>query len=358
VIPGLIDVHAHGPQGSDGITPQRNWLHYATLAFGVTTVHDPSNDTGEIFAASELAKAGLIQAPRIFSTGTILYGADTAFKAVIDSLDDARTHLRRMKAVGAFSVKSYNQPRRSQRQQIVTAARELEMMVVPEGGSLLQHNLTMIVDGHTGIEHAVPVARGYADMLTLWSSTEVGYTPTLGVGYGGLWGENYWYAHTEVFAHPRVRSFVPPFVYEPRARRRVLASKGDWNHFAVAKLAGQLQDAGVEVGLGAHGQREGLAAHWELWMFVQGGMTPHEALRAGTLTGAHYLGMDGDLGSIEDGKLADLAVIQGDPLRDIRVSDRVRYAMVGGRLYDARSMNELHPRERRLDPFFWQQPKR
>jgi hypothetical protein len=75
VIPGLIDVHWHGSMGSEGILPQQSWINAASLAFGVTTLHDPSNDTDMVFAASELSKAGLIVAPRIFSTGTILYGA-------------------------------------------------------------------------------------------------------------------------------------------------------------------------------------------------------------------------------------------------------------------------------------------
>ena len=142
--------------GSEEIIPQQNWVLYAGLAYGVTTVHDPSNDTSEIFAASELQKAGKIVGPRIFSTGTILYGATTPFTVQIDSLDDARSHLRRLKASGAWSVKSYNQPRRDQRQQIIEAARELQMEVVPEGGSLFMHNMTMIADGHTTIEHSLP----------------------------------------------------------------------------------------------------------------------------------------------------------------------------------------------------------
>ncbi|MEM9453113.1 MAG: amidohydrolase family protein [Myxococcota bacterium] len=354
LIPGLVDVHAHGPQGTGGFIPQQSWLHLAELSLGVTTVHDPSNDTHTIFAAAEMARAGLVVAPRIFSTGTILYGAHTDFTAEVDSLDDARRHLRRMKAVGAFSVKSYNQPRRDQRQQVLTAARELQMMVVPEGGSLFQHNMTMIVDGHTGVEHAIPVARAYDDVEQLWGGTEVGYTPTLVVGYGGLSGEYYWYAHTNVFEHPLLSRFVPPHVLQPRSRRRLLASRGDWNHIEIARGCKQLLDAGVEVNIGAHGQREGLAAHWEIWMLAQGGMSPHEALRAATLHGARYLGLDGDIGSLEAGKLADLAVIEGNPLEDIRKSDQVRFTMINGRLYDARTMNEVGNRERKRKPLFWE----
>ena len=352
IIPGLVDVHAHGPQGSDGIIPQHNWLHYATLAFGVTTVHDPSNDTATIFAAAELARAGRIVAPRIFSTGSVLYGAQARIKAEVDSFEDARQHLARLKAMGAISVKSYNQPRRDQRQQVLAAARELGMMVLPEGGSLLQHNLNMIVDGHTGIEHAVPIAAGYRDIVQLWSGSDVGYTPTMGVGYGGLWGENYWYADSDVFGHERLRRFVPPFRLDPRSRRRLLASEGDWNHVAIARFCKTLADAGVRILLGAHGQREGLAAHWELWMMVQGGMSPHEALRAGTLHGAEYLGMNRDIGSIEVGKLADLAVISGNPLSDIRASENVRYTIINGRAYDARTMTAVEGDE--APQFFWQ----
>jgi imidazolonepropionase-like amidohydrolase/Tol biopolymer transport system component len=347
LIPGLVDVHAHGAQASRGIQPEQNWLHYAELAFGVTTVHDPSNDSLEIFSSAELVKAGEAVGPRIFSTGTILYGAEGSFKAEIQTLDDARMHMGRMQAIGAISVKSYNQPRRDQRQKVLQAARELGMMVVPEGGSLFQHNMTMVVDGHTGVEHAIPVAAIYDDVRALWGSTAVGYTPTLGVAYGGVWGENYWYQHTEVWDHQRLLNFVPRDYVDPRARRRMHVGDDDWNHFSAATVAKQLTDAGVAVNLGAHGQREGLAAHWELWMFVQGGMTPLEAIRAGTLNGARYLGLDRDLGSIEPGKLADIAIIAGDPLADIRVSENVAYTVINGRIFAAPSMAELgnHPRE-------------
>lgn len=354
IIPGIVDVHWHGSQGSEEIVPQRNWFHYAALAFGVTTIHDPSTDTSTFFAASEMAKAGLITAPRLFSTGTILYGAAGSFKAIINNLDDARSHQRRMKAVGAFSVKSYNQPRREQRQQVIAAARELGMMVVPEGGSTLQHNLTMIVDGHTGIEHNVPVPAVYDDVVQLWSASRVGYTPTLVVSYGGISGERYWYQHTNVWDDERLLHFVPRFAVDPSARRRVMAPEEEYHHVDVARACKKLGDAGVKVNVGAHGQREGLGAHWEMWMLVQGGMTPHEALRAATWNGAHYLGLDRDVGSLEVGKLADLAVLDENPLEDIRKSESVSYVMVNGRLYDAATMDQVgnHPEER--GKFFWE----
>lgn len=354
ILPGLVDVHWHGGMGEDGIIPQQSWIDYASLAFGVTTIHDPSNDTGTIFTHSEMQKAGLVVAPRIFSTGTILYGAKSNFSAVVNNYDDALTHLKRMKAAGAISVKSYNQPRREQRQQILEAARQTGMMVVPEGGSLFQHNMTMVVDGHTGVEHALPVANIYDDVRQLWAQTAVGYTPTLGVAYGGLDGEHYWYARTNVWEHPILSKYVPRTVLQPRSVRRETAPEEDFNVIKAAKVATELQRAGVPVNLGAHGQREGLAAHWEMWTLVMGGMTPIEAIRSATLNGAKYLGLDKDVGSLEVGKLADLMVVDGNPVADIRQSDRLTHVMINGRLYDTATMNPQGKGAKPRKPFFFE----
>jgi imidazolonepropionase-like amidohydrolase len=357
VVPGIVDAHAHALHFFSGPGPQQNWAYYANLAYGVTTSHDPSANTGFVFGQSERQKAGKIVGPRIFSTGTILYGADGDFRANVDSLNDARSHLRRMKAVGAISVKSYNQPRREQRQQVLQAARELSMLVVPEGGSTFYHNMTMILDGHTGIEHNIPIAPLYEDVMGVWRETAVGYTPTLVVNYGGLSGEYWWYEHDDVWANERLLTFVPRRVIDPRSRRRPKTPDDDYHYIEVARQAKKLVDAGGLVQVGAHGQLQGLAVHWEMWMFVQGGMTPHEALRSATLHGAKYLGLDRDLGSLEVGKLADLVVIDGNPLEDIYLSDDVRYVMVNGRIFDAATMNEVgnHPSERM--PFWWERPE-
>ncbi len=356
VIPGFIDTHAHGQQATSGIIPQQNWVDYARLGFGVTTIHDPSNDTQSIFAASEMTKAGLITAPRTFSTGRILYGAAGSYKAEINSLEDAKFHLERMKAVGAFSVKSYNQPRRDQRQQVIKAARELGMMVVPEGGATFMHNLTMIVDGHTGIEHTVPVEMIYGDVLDLWRGAAVGYTPTLSVAYGGLGGENYWYDVDEVWRNDRVMAFNPPHKVIPRARRRTTAPIEDYNHIRQARITKRLIDQGGLVQAGGHGQLNGICTHWEMWSFVQGGMTPFEALRSGTIHGARYLGLDKDLGTIEVGKLADLVIFEkdADPTQDIRQSQNIEWVVANGRLFEAKTMHQMghHPEKR--ESFFWE----
>tara|TARA_B100000519_G_scaffold50405_1_gene40707 strand:- start:11368 stop:14739 length:3372 start_codon:yes stop_codon:yes gene_type:complete len=355
IIPGLIDAHAHGSQGRNEIIPQQNWKQYSNVSFGVTTIHDPSNDTTEIMAAAELQRTGHIVAPRIYSTGTILYGAEgLGYKAIINNYEDAYFHVERLKEAGAISVKSYNQPRRDQRQQVLWAAKNQKMMVVPEGGGKLQQNLTMLVDGHTGLEHSLPIEKGYSDVTQLWKATKFGYTPTFVVSYGGMMGEEYWYDKTEVWKNPRLLRYTPSTVLDKRAIRRPTAPESQYNHQNVARYAKTLRDNGVSVHIGAHGQREGLAAHWELWIMQQGGFTPWEALRGGTIDGAKHLGMSKDIGSIETGKLADLVVIDGDVLSDIRKSEFVEYTVLNGRVYESATMNEVGSKKKRK-PFFFEQ---
>lgn len=356
IMPGFVDVHAHVGHFRYGITPQKHWPYYANLAYGVTTTHDPSTNTEMAFAFSELVKSGQMVGPRIFSTGTILYGADGDFKAVINNIDDARSAIRRTMAFGAFSVKSYNQPRREQRQQVIQAARELQCMVVPEGGSTFYHNLTMILDGHTGIEHNIPVATAYNDVIQLWKNSKTGYTPTLIVSYGAVNGENYWYQHTDVWEKVRLLKYVPRPIVDSRARHRTMIPEEEFTngHILASKTCKALSDNSVKVNLGAHGQLQGLGAHWELWMLQQGGMTNHEALTAATLNGAHYIGMDHLIGSLETGKLADLIVMDKNPLENIQNTESIIYTMVNGRLYDAETMNEIGNNVKNHTRFYWE----
>ncbi|MEO0728417.1 MAG: amidohydrolase family protein, partial [Bacteroidota bacterium] len=357
IMPGIIDVHGHLGDFRYGLSPQQNWFYYANLAYGVTTAHDPSSNSEMIFSHSEMIKAGHTIGPRLYSTGTIIYGADGDFKAVINNLEDARSALRRTKAYGAFSVKSYNQPRREQRQMVMQAARELDLLVVPEGGSFFFHNMSMVVDGHTGVEHNIPVAPLFNDVTTLWGATESHNTPTLIVNYGGVNGEYYWYQHTNVWEKERLLTFTPRQIVDSRSRHRTMIPEEEYNngHILVSQSLKKLTDSGVKVNLGAHGQLQGLGAHWELWMLEQGGMTNMEALQAATINGARYLGMDSEIGSLKAGKLADIIVIDGNPLEDIRQSEHVQYTMVNGRLYDAATMNEVGNYDTPRSLFYFEQ---
>jgi peptidyl-dipeptidase Dcp len=236
------------------------------------------------------------------------------------------------------------QPRRDQRQWVIKAALEEEMLVVPEGGGDFEGNITMIHDGHSGIEHALSIGPIYDDVVQLFARTEVGYTPTLLVSYGGQFGENWFYQHYDVWENERLQSFLPPRQLDSRARRRSMAAEDDYNHKTVAAGCGKILRAGGLVNLGAHGQLQGLGAHWEMWALTHGGtMTPHEALQVATINGARYIGMDAEIGSIEPGKLADLVVLERNPLESIENSDSVAYTMMNGALYDAATMDRIEP---------------
>jgi imidazolonepropionase-like amidohydrolase len=341
IIPGLVDAHAHGSQGQGDLVPQQNWSLVQNLALGTTTIHDPSSQASQIFSASERQRAGELLGPRIYSTGEVIYGAQApGIYARIDGYDDALAHVRRIKAQGGVSVKNYNQPRREQRQQVVAAARAENMLVVAEGGSLFGMDMNLIADGNSTVEHNVPVEHFYEDVLQFWGASQTNNTPTLVVTYGGLAGDPYWRQATDVFDNPLMVHTPPRQLIAETARR---TKAPDWAYVDddAAREARKLSQSGVKISIGAHGQQAGIGSHWELWSFVRGGMTPVEALRAGTITSARSLGMDRDIGSLEPGKLADLVILSADPGVDIRNSDDIERVMLGGRLYDARTMNEV-----------------
>ena len=335
VIPGLFDEHAHLHYSTLDIFPQRPWKYLANLAYGVTSTHDPSASNQEVFGQSEMVEAGMMIGPRVYSTGFILYGADDPGRAIIKSLDDARHHLRRMKALGAFSVKSYMQPRREARQWIIAAAREEGMLVVPEGGGDLEMDMTFVLDGHTTVEHALPITPLRKDVVSFFAASGTSYTPTLLVAYGGISGDKWFHQHYELWKDERLQKFVPQRIVDTLGRiRGIMATDpADWHHVDVASSAKDVMRAGARVCLGGHGQMQGLGPHWEMWAFVQGGMTPLEAIRVATLYPAETLGLDKDLGSIEAGKLADFVVLDANPLEKIENSETVSLVVKNGRAY-------------------------
>jgi imidazolonepropionase-like amidohydrolase len=122
---------------------------------------------------------------------------------------------------------------------------------------------------------------------------------------------------------------------------------------ALAAQAAKIIRAGGHVGVGAHGQLQGLGYHWEMWALAAGGLTPLEVLTAATRHGAEMIGVAEDIGTVEAGKLADLLVLSEDPLEDIRHTTAIRYVIANGELYDARTLDRLWPEPRPLEPQWW-----
>ena len=354
IMPGLVDAHAHGAYGVGDLIPQQNWSLLQDLAMGVTTVHNPSSQASTVFAAAERQRAGLTTGPRIFSTGEIIYGAKAPdVYARIDSYEDALAHVRRIKAQGGISVKNYNQPRREQRQMVVRAAAAENILVVAEGGSLFGMDMNIAADGNSTLEHNIPVDVMYEDVLQFFSQSATNYTPTLVVTYGGLAGDPYWRQATNVWENP-LMVHTPPKMLLAETARRTKAPEWAFVDDNNAREARKLARRGVKVSIGAHGQQAGVGAHWELGSFVRGGMSPVEALKAGTIVPAQSLGMAKDIGSIEAGKLADLVILSDDPSQDIAHSDNIEKVMIGGRLYDAKTMNEVGTGDAKRRPYFWE----
>lgn len=226
---------------------------------------------------------------------------------------------------------------------------------VIEGGGDFPANMGMLMDGHSGIEHSLSVGQIYKDVIGLFATTRAGYTGTLLVAYGGQEGEKYFFQRDDVWKNDKLQSFFPPRQIDARARRRIMSADDDYNHMLVAAGQRKIAEAGGLVTLGAHGQLQGLGAHWELWAIASGGMDAHDALSVATINGAEYLGMADHLGSLEVGKLADSIVLDDNPLTDVRHSESVRMTIINGVVYDADTMNELWPEPRERGRFHFEQ---
>jgi Tol biopolymer transport system component len=348
IMPGLVDVHAH-------IWPAWNihktqiWEYLANLAYGVTTTRDPQTATTDVLSYRDMVETGQMIGPRVFGTGPGVFSQDN-----VQSLDEARDVLKRYSQYWETkTIKQYMAGNRQQRQWIIMAAREQKLMPTLEGGLDLKLNLTQIVDGYPGLEHTLPIMPLYKDVVQLVAQSGVVYTPTLLVQYGGPWAENYFYESMDLHADAKMRRFTPHKDLDGSVLRRPWFHEQEYSFPLAARVLADIVAAGGKIGLGGHGQRQGIQCHWELWAIASGGMPNHEVLKVGTVYGAEAIGMAKDLGTLEKGKLADLIVLDRNPLENIRNTNSVRYVMKNGELYDAETLDQIWPRERKLPRQYW-----
>jgi Tol biopolymer transport system component len=348
VIPGLVDIHSH-MWPTWGIHETQVWKYLINLAYGVTTTRDPQTSTTDILTYADQVETGELIGPRIYSTGPGVFWEEN-----FQSLQEARDALRRYSEFyHTNTIKQYMVGNRKQRQWVIMAAKELGLMPTTEGGLDFKMNLTLMLDGYSGHEHSYPIVPLSRDAVELAARSGIVYTPTLLVNYGGPWAENYFYERYDIHQNPKVRRFMPHEEIDNRAERRPWFRENQYVFPRIAAGAAAIVRAGGRVGLGGHSQMDGLGTHWELWALASGGLSPLEVIRIGTIFGAEAIGFGKELGSLEPGKLADLIVLDKNPLEDIRNTEAIRMVMKNGRLFQGDDLQETWPRQRSLPAFWW-----
>jgi len=354
IIPGWVDMHAHHHREWRGMRPKHDYEVAMYLAYGVTTDLDPSMWSQNIFPTAELIEAGEIIGPRTFSTGDPLTRGDGARSNELTNLVEAQHAVRKMVDWGATEIKQYAQPRRDQRQWVSDAARQVGANVTAEGGDFLE-DLSMIMDGQTGWEHAFSEVPMYSDGAKFFGKAGATYSPTLVVAGPGAWSIEYFFQSSDVWKDAKQRRWFPWRMLIPQTRVRWLRPETDYAYPLIAQAMADVIAEGGNGALGSHGEHHGLDAHWEVWMEASA-LGNMGTLETASLGGARFLGADQDIGSLEVGKLADLMVLNANPLEDIHNTLKMQYVMKGGTLYDAETLDQVWPKAVKWGSYYWVNP--
>ena len=339
LLPGFVDLHFH-------MENRPEWAR-RFLAGGITSARDPGAWMEHFETIKQWQKENKIPGPRLFLCGPHLDGPGPAYPedaVVMLSPDEARLQTRRQIEQGATAIKVYF---RLPLDCIKAVIEEAHRLKVPVTAHLeIVNPIDAIEAGLDGIEHITSL--GLA--LTPPEEGEKYRQAVLRDNDARRMGRYRMWASADLSgpaAHRLLqflaarKTFIDPTlaVFEKRlgdeGEQTEMQAKG-WEN--MKRFTGMIHKAGGRVVVGSHSDVPhadfGFAYQRELELLVEAGMTPMEALIAATKVGAEFLGRSDDLGSLEPGKLADLVVVDGNPLRDISVTRKVSLVMVDGVVVD------------------------
>jgi len=380
IVPGLIDSHAHA--GDDESVPLGLFL-----AHGVTTIRNPGGNLTQLRLARERQRRRELVSPRLYFAGPILDGIPPVWAAgsiLVDTPERARSAVNFLADQGVDFVKVYNNVKESELTAIIAAANERGLPVAGH----VPRTLTMthaIELGMTRLEHIritgkemlspeeaekidpLPVGRRepmlwqrfelqsekFRALVRLLATSRVFLDPTLVV-------DEFYEASTreEQASSPNNRYWQKAEVEEALKRRNAgvferpaeldAAARGGFHKRQ--KFVGMCEKAGVRIIAGTDGPdvgelTPGLGLHRELELLVESGLTPLEALRAATITAAEALGKERELGSIEPGKLADIVIVDADPLERVQNLKKINLVLQGGVSYVPSALLEHVPEQ-------------
>jgi hypothetical protein len=356
ILPGWVDVHHHVfTQWSRFL--EQPWVHLIDLSFGVTAVRDPENPI-QMVTYGDRGDAGELLAPRLYTTGQSVEVGMTPL-GMNQPFNSAEEAQKRLAYFAANKTETSKQALMGQAAVLPDVSRRLQQDYIAAARMLrltptvheveFREDMTLMIDGYAGHEHTYPVGSVYSDVVGLSAASNLTYTQTLGIQFGF----SSFIRDRQVCSDIRIARFIPAggadafvsLAWEERDQHGVSV---------MARQGAVIARGGGRVAMGSHGDLSGPGVHWEMWAMASGGMSNWEVLHAATIGGAYALGHESDFGSLEPGKLADLQVLDEDPLVDIHNTWTTHYVMKNGRLYDASTLDEIYPNPASRPRQWWQ----